>query len=204
MVDSEVRGSSEKTKMNMDITRRAALIGLSAFAALPARAQSSPKAAPKQPNPEFAALEKPVIFDIATTSGSLKESVQNGQDLIWHRKGKPADRFFQIANIAVGLLRSETGGQLMVTFSCNVSSLGYMTSEEAKLNMIMRTKGGASLHAWAFGVPVKCTDKNQSVPPQNHEVPKDIAANVFTNTFSIEIAEYTEPNMPEQKAQHCD
>jgi hypothetical protein len=78
-----------------------------------------------------------------------------------------------------------------------------MTSEEAKLNMIMRTKGGAALHAWAFGVSVKCTDKDQSIPPQSHEVPKDIAANVFTNAFSIEIAEYTEPNLPEQKVLRC-
>jgi hypothetical protein len=202
----------------MDISRRAALTAALASASalvVPAQAQPSPKAAPKpapkatsgsEPkaaDPEAATLEKPVLFDISTTSGSLKESVQNGQELIWHRKGQAAERFFQVTNIAVGLLRSETGGQLTVTFSCNASSLGFMTSEEAKLNMILRTKGGAALHSWAFGIPVKCTDKNQSLPPQTHEVPKEIAVNVFTNTYSIEIAEYTESNLPEQKAQRC-
>jgi hypothetical protein len=189
--------------MRMDVTRRSALIGLSALVALPARAQSGSKNAPKQPSPESATLEKPVVLDISTTTGSLKESVQKGQELVWHIKDRPAERAFQMTNLAVGLIRTETGGQLMLTFSCNVSSLGYMTSEEAKLNMIMRTKGGAALHAWAFGVSVKCTDKDQSIPPQSHEVPKDIAANVFTNAFWIEIAEYTEPNLPEQKVLRC-
>jgi hypothetical protein len=189
--------------MKMHITRRAAIIGLTAFVVPPALAQPSPKNAPKQASPEFATLEMPVDFEIATTSGSLKESVQKGQLLIWHKKDRPEERVFQIANIAVGFLRSETGGELVVTFSCNVSSLGYMTSEEAKLNMIVRTKGGASLHAWALGVSVKCTDKNQSVPPQTHEVPKDIAANVFTNVYSVEITEDANPSLPAQKVQRC-
>jgi hypothetical protein len=196
--------------MRTSITRRAALIGLPAVIVLPARAEPnpkadpSPKAAPKQPAEELAVLEKSAVFDVSTTSGSLKESVQNGQDLIWHKKGQSSERFFQISNIAMGLLRSETGGQLTVTFSCNVSSLGYMTPEEAKLNMILRTKGGAALHSWTFAVAVKCTDKSQSLPPQTHDVPKEISANVFTNIYSIEIAEYTEPNLSEQKAQKCD
>jgi hypothetical protein len=190
-------------EMKMDITRRAALIGLSAFVVLPARAQPSPKNVPKQPAPEFATLEMPVDFEIATTSGSLKESVQKGQVLIWHRKDRPEERVFQIANIAVAFLRSETGGELVVTFSCNVSSLGYMASEEAKLNMIVRTKGGAALHAWTLAVSVRCADKSQAAPPQTHEVPKDIAANVFTNVNSIEITEYAEANRPEQKVQRC-
>jgi hypothetical protein len=198
--------------MRMDVTRRAALVGLSALITLPARAQSGPKNAPKQPSPEnapkqpspeSATLEKSVVLDISTTTGSLKESVQKGQELVWHIKDRPSERAFQMTNLAVGLIRTETGGQLMLTFSCNVSSLGYMTSEEAKLNMIMRTKGGAALHAWTFGISVKCADKDQSVPPQSHEVPKDIAANVFTNAFSIEIAEYTEANLPEQKVLRC-
>src|ERR687888_167525 len=140
----------------MDTTRRAMVVGLSVLAAPAAWpvawAQPSPKNAPKaspengpkvppenapkQAGPEPATLEKPVLFDIATTSGSLKESVQNGQQLIWHRKDQPSARFFEITNIAVGLLRSETGGQVTVTFSCNVTSQGYMTPEEAKLNMI--------------------------------------------------------------------
>jgi hypothetical protein len=192
-----------RNDMKMHITRRAAIIGLTAFVMRPARAQPSPKNVPKQPEVEIATLEKSAVFDIATTSGSLKESVQNGQELIWHRKDQPAERAFELSNIAVGLIRSETGGQLMVTFSCEVSSLGYGTSEDAKLNMILRTKGGAPLHALALAVAVKCTDKNKAPAPQSHEVPKEIAANVFTNVNSIEITEYTEANVPELKIQRC-
>jgi hypothetical protein len=100
----------------MDITRRALVSGILLAApvglsALPGRAQpspnskSTPKSTPKAvpgnaTGAEPATLEKPVLFDISTTSGSLKESVQNGQELVWHRKGEPAGRFFQITNIA--------------------------------------------------------------------------------------------------------
>jgi hypothetical protein len=200
----------------MSISRRAALAAAtlasaSALLAPRLRAQPNRTAPPdartgnatKKGDTEAATLEKPVALDIATTMGSLKESVQNGQELVWHRKGEPAQRLFQVTNIAVGLLRSETGGQVTVTFSCNVSSLGYMTSEEAKLNIVLRTKGGAALHSWELGIPVKCTDKSQSLPPRTHDLPKEIAANVFTNVSSIEIAEYTEAGSPEQKVQRC-
>ena len=222
LCDVAERTSGTAGFVSMETTRRALLVGLSTVAALPAGAQPSPgnapkgnapktggptatpDSAPKQTGQELATLEKPVLFDIATTSGSLKESVQNGGQLIWHRKGQPSARFFEITNIAVGLLRSETGGQVTVTFSCNVTSLGYMTPEEAKLTMILRTKGGAALHSWSMGVPIKCTDKSQSLPPQTHDLPKEIAVNVFTNAYAIEIAEYTEPNLSEQKSQRCD
>ena len=95
----------------------------------------------------------PVDFEITTTSGSLKESVQKGQVLIWHRKDRPEERVFQIANIAVAFLRSETGGELVVTFSCNVSSLGYMTSEEAKIEYDrahQRRRLASRLGSWSF------------------------------------------------------
>jgi hypothetical protein len=82
----------------MDVTRRGALIGLSALVARPARAQSGSKNAPKQPGPEFATLEKPVVLDISTTTGSLKESVQKGHELVWHIKDRPTERAFQMTN----------------------------------------------------------------------------------------------------------
>jgi hypothetical protein len=59
------------------------------------------------------------------------------------------------------------------------SSLGYLTSEDAKLNVNVRAKGGASLHSWSFEVPVKCADKDRPLTPLTHDVPSDVAANVF-------------------------
>jgi len=184
--------------MISNVTRRTALIGFSIFA-LPVRAET---ARPKQDNTEFAELERPAQLEVGSTTGSLKETVQNGSELIWHRKGTPAERRFQITNIAVAFLRSETGGQVKMTFSCTVSSLGYSV-EEAKLNVIVRSKGGAAIYTWTLGVAVKCADKSQAHTPLTQDVPNDIAANVFTNAGTVEVTEFTEPNFPGVKVQRC-
>jgi len=184
------------------VTRRTALIGLSTVAAFPAFAQTAPAGRPKQDNTEYAELERPAVLDVVSTTGSLKETAQKGAELIWHRKGTPAERRFQITNIAVAFLRSETGGQVKMTFSCNVSSLGFLV-EEAKLNVIVRSKGGGAIYTWSLGIAVKCADKNQSLTPLTQDVPNDIAANVFTNANTVEVTEYTEPNFPGVKVQRC-
>jgi len=147
-------------------------------------------------SPTALALEQSAVFDIAANTGSLKETVQKGQQLVWRPKGGPSDGGFRMTNISVAFLRSESGGQVKMTFSGNVSSLGYLTSEEAKLNVNVRAKGGASLHSWSFGISVKCADKDQPLTPLTHDVPTDVAANVFTNVSSVEVAEPAEPNFP--------
>ena len=184
------------------VTRRTALIGLSAVAAFPVRAQTAPAGRPKQEEAEYAELERSAVFEVVSTTGSLKETAQNGQELIWHRKGTSAERRFQVTNIAVAFLRSETGGQVKLTFSCTVSSLGYSV-EEAKLNVIIRSKGGGAMYNWSLGIAVKCADKNQSLTPLTQDVPNDIAANVFTNAGGVEVTEFTEPNFPGVKVQRC-
>ena len=186
----------------MDITRRTALAGFSALLALPARAQTNRNSAPRGA-PEIATLEQPVAFDIAPTSGHLKESIQKGQVLTWHGKGNPGERLFQLTNISVSLLRNETGGELTMTFSCNISSLGYMTVDQPKLEVISRTKAGAAVYSWNVEIAVKCRDSNQTLPPQTHGIPKEIAVNLFTNIASVEFAEYRQPNSPALKVQRC-
>jgi hypothetical protein len=197
-----VEGFGE-TGMTINVTRRAALVGISAFAAFPVRAQTPPAGRPKQNAEEFAVVMEPAVFEINPVSGSLKETVQKGQELIWHRKESKSDRRFHATNISVAFLRSETGGQVKMTFSCNISSLGYLTADEAKLNVIVRARGGASLYSWNIGFSVKCADKDQALTPLTQEVPNDIAANVFTNVSAIEIAGYAEPNVSGVKVQRC-
>ena len=173
-------------------------IGLSMMVASPARAQSD------QPVPiEFAALERPVAFEISPSTGTLKETAQRGQELIWIRKDNPSERRFQVTNISVGFLRSEAGGQVKMTFSGNTTSLGYSTSEEAKLNVIIRTPGGASLHSWSLGFSVKCGDNNQPLTPITHEVPPDLTASLFRNVGAVEIAEVGEAHTPAVRVQPC-
>ena len=115
------------------LTRHAALVAFASCAALSANAQTS----------RFVTLERPAVFEIAPNTGSLKESVQKGQQLVWHPKDKPDDRRFQITNMSVAFLREQTGGQVKMTFTGNISSLGYLTSEDAKLNVNVRARGGA-------------------------------------------------------------
>jgi hypothetical protein len=173
-------------------------IGLSMMVALPARAQSN------QPLPiEFAALERPVAFEISPSTGTLKETAQRGQELIWIRKDNPSERRFQVSNISVGFLRSEAGGQVKMTFSGNTTSLGYSTSEEVKLNVIIRTPGGASIHSWSLGFSVKCGDSNQPLTPITHEVPPDLTASLFRNVGAVEIAEVAEAHTPAVRVQPC-
>jgi hypothetical protein len=179
------------------LTRRAAFIGLVSCVALPAHAQTS------RQNGQFVTLGRPASFEIAPSTGSLKESVQKGQELVWHPKEKPDDRRFQVTNMSVAFLREQTGGQVKMTFTGNVSSLGYQTSEDAKLNVIVRSKGGASLHSWSFDISVKCADKDRPLTPLTHDVPTDVAANVFTNVGAVEIAEPAEPNYRGVSLQRC-
>jgi hypothetical protein len=179
------------------LTRRAAFIALATCVAFPAHAQTS------RQNAELVTLDRPAAFEIAPNTGSLKESVQKGQQLVWHQKDKPNDPRFQITNIAIAFLREQSGGQVKMTFTGNVSSLGYLTSEDAKLNAIVRAKGGASLHSWGFEISVKCGDKDRPLTPLTHDVPNDVAANVFSNVSTVEIAEPSEPNYRGVSVQRC-
>jgi hypothetical protein len=58
------------------LTRPAAFIALATCAAAPAYAQTSRQSA------EMVTLERPAAFEIAPNTGSLKESVQKGQQLV--------------------------------------------------------------------------------------------------------------------------
>jgi hypothetical protein len=189
------------TAMKINLTRRTALIAFSACVA-PVRAQPGPTTKPKPDALEFAELEKPAMFDLASISGNLKETIQKGQELTWLRKETTSDRTFQLIKMSVGLIR-QIGDQVTLTFSSDVLSLGYRTFEEANLHIIVRTKGGAALHTSALGLWVECTDKIQTLHPQTQAIPKDVAANVFANASSIEIADHIEPNFPGLKVQRC-
>jgi hypothetical protein len=180
------------------LTRRAALIAFASIAALSATAQTS-----RPQNAEFVTLERPAVFEIAPNTGSLKESVQKGQQLVWHPKDKPDDRRFQITNMSVAFLREQTGGQVKMTFTGNISSLGHLTSEDAKLNVNVRARGGASLHSWSLEISVKCADKDRPLTPLTRDVPNNVAANVFSNVSTVEIAEPAEPNYRGVSVQRC-
>ena len=185
----------------MILTRYAMLLGLCAGLASPVCAETSSGSKPDGAG--SAELEQPVVFDINARSGALKETEQKGQALIWRGKEGEKERQFQVDNISVAFLRNETGSQVKTTFSGNVSSHGYLTSDDAKLNLTVRTKAGAALYSWSFGFAVKCGDSNKPLAPLSNDMPMDIAANVFANAGAVEVAELTEQDSHGVKTQRC-
>jgi hypothetical protein len=83
----------------------AALIGLSALIASTIHTQTAP--APKEDSVEAVTLAQPVVFEVTSSTGSLKETVQKGQLLAWCRYDRPNEPKFQVASIAVAFLRNE-------------------------------------------------------------------------------------------------
>ena len=72
--------------MAINLARLAVLAGLSIFVASGARAQPAQTGSAKPDAAEFAALERPVAFEISANTGTLKETAQRGQELIWVQK----------------------------------------------------------------------------------------------------------------------
>ena len=188
--------------MTSKLTRRAALIALSLLVASPSRTQTTTQNQITPDPVETVSLE-PAVLDIAPITGTLKESVQKGQQLVWFGKEDANDRRFQAANMSVACLRNEATGGVKMTFAANVSAFGYRPVDEAKLNVIVRTKSGAAIHSWNFGISVRCADKDRPLAPVTHDVPNDIAANVFTTVGTVEIADYREPNRPRGRVRRC-
>ena len=191
--------------MSTDLTPRIALIALAAVLAGPARAQ---QAAPGQPPPNQAppnavSVEKSAVFDVRPASGALKETMQRGQQLVWRARRGTNDRRFALADMSVALLRSEAPTEVKITFAGHVSAFGWRPESDPQLEVIVRTRGGASIYFWNFAVSVRCADSNRPLPPLSQVVPNDITANLFNNVGTVEISEYREPNAAILSARQC-
>src|SRR6266516_2184912 len=114
---SAKRSALRETDMTTNLTRRTALIGVSIFVVLsifvvvPVRAQTTPTADAA----ESVSLKQPATLEITPTTGTLKETVQKEQQLIWGGNGGPNDRRFQVSNISIAMLRNEPAGQVKMT-----------------------------------------------------------------------------------------
>ena len=105
--------------------------------------------------------------------------------------------------MSVALLRNETPPEVKITFAGHVSALGWRPDGEPKLNVIVRTRGGASIYSWTFAVSVRCADNKRPLPPLDQTVPNDIATNLFANAGAVEISEYRDPNSSILTARAC-
>ena len=74
---------------------------------------------------------------------------------------------------------------------------------QAKVEVIIRTRGGASIYSWTVGLSVRCADTNRPLPPLSQTVLNDIAPNLFNAVGTVEISEYREPNSPILAGRQC-
>ncbi|MBV8241697.1 MAG: hypothetical protein JOY75_12965 [Hyphomicrobiales bacterium] len=185
--------------MSTDLAPRIALIALAAFLARPAHAQPAPGQAP----PNAVSIEQSAVFDVTPVTGALKETVQNGQELVWRARRSPNERRFALADMSVAFLRSEAPTEVKITFAGHVSAFGWRPESDPKLEVIVRTRGGASIYFWNFAVSVRCADSNRPLPPLSQVVPNDITANLFNSVGAVEISEYREPDAPILTARQC-
>jgi hypothetical protein len=179
---------------------RIALIGLATSVAWPVHAQP---AAPGQPPQTAVSIDQSAVFDVTPVTGALKETVQKGQQLVWRARRSPNDRRFELTDMSVAFLRSEAPTEVKITFAGHVAAFGWRPDGEPQLNVIVRTRGGASIYSWTFGVSVRCADNNRPLPPLSQTVPNDIAANLFASVGTAEISEYREPNSPILTPRQC-
>jgi hypothetical protein len=156
-----------------------------------------------QPTPNAVSVEQPAVFDVMPVTGTLKETVQKQQQLVWRARRSPNERRFELTDMSVALLRNEAPGEVKITFAGHVSALGWRPEGDPKLEVIIRTRGGASIYSWTFGFSVRCADTNRPLPPFSQVVPNDIAANLFNSVGTVEISEYREPNSPILTARQC-
>jgi len=87
--------------------------------------------------------------------------------------------------------------------SSRSSSISFRCDEFVRRNLTTTVASGAAIHSWNFGISVRCADKDRPLAPVTHDVPNDIAANVFTNVGTVEIADYREPNHPRVRVRRC-
>src|SRR6266849_851333 len=138
--------------MSTDLTPRTALVALAAFLASPAHAQPAPGQAP----PNAVSIEQSAVFDVTPVTRALKETAQKGQQLVWRARRSPNDRRFELTEMSVAFLRSEAPTEVKITFAGHVSAFGWRPESDPQLEVIVRTRGGASIYFWSFAVSVRC------------------------------------------------
>jgi len=211
-MDPQVKLAGDEAHCGADMATKLihgiAFIALATLLVLPARAQA-PKGTPPPggregpENEEAVSIEQSAVFDVRPVSGTLKETLQSGQQLVWRGRGSPGERRFAVTDMSVAFLRNEAPAEVKMTFVAHVSALGWRPVDEPKLSIIVRTRGGASIYSWTFEISVRCADNNRTLPPLTQQVPSDVAANLFNSVGTVEISEHREPDAPRLMARRC-
>src|SRR5262249_36907020 len=114
--------------------------------------------------PNAVSIEQSAVFDVTPVTGTLKETVQRQQQLVWRARRSPNERRFDLTDMSVALLRNEAAGEVIITFAGHVSALGWRPERDPKVEVIIRTRGGASICSWTVSLSVSCADTNRPLP----------------------------------------
>src|SRR5215469_2191440 len=131
-----------------------------------------------QPPPNAVSIEQSAVFDVTPVTGTLKETVQKRQQLVWRARRSPNERRFELTDMSVALLRNQPAGEVKITFAGHVSALGWRPEGDPKVEV-----------NWTVGFSVRCADTNRPLPPLSQRVPNDIAPNLFNSVGTVEISE---------------
>jgi hypothetical protein len=83
--------------MPTHLIHRIAPIGIATLIAWSAHAQPAPTG---QPPPNAISVEQPAIFDVTSVTGTLKETVQKEQQVVWYARRSPNERRFQLTDMS--------------------------------------------------------------------------------------------------------
>ena len=65
-----------------------------------------------EPPPNAVSVEQSAVFDVMPVTGTLKETVQKQQQLVWRARRSPNERRFELTDMSVALLRNEAPGEV--------------------------------------------------------------------------------------------
>jgi len=143
-----------------------------------------------QPPPNAVSVEQSAVFDVTPVTGTLKETVQKRQQLVWRTRRSPDERRFELTDMSVALLRNQAPGEVKITFAGHVSALGWRPEGDPKVEVIIGTRGGASIYSWTVGFSVRCADTNRPLPSgaERHR-PQSVQQHRHRRDFGIPGAE---------------
>src|SRR5262249_43551990 len=186
--------------MTINVTRRAAVVGLSTCIALPVRAQTPSRS-----------KDAADTYD-TRAAGDLRDRCEHGQpegngaerpatglaaERGRERRRLSSEQYFR--RIPAQRKRGSSENDLLRQRF--VSRLSHLRRGKIERQRSRQRRRVASLLEFRCFRQVR--RQGPAAHPTTHDVPTDVAANVFTNVSSVEVAEPAEPNFPGVKVQRC-